>query len=165
VLKIVLGVVAFFVLIGVAGMATCGYLAYRAKQKFSAMADEARKGTLSTESGTPEIHVTPGGAGSQPESVVTADVPQYPNSTATESGGGMSIGGVGGISSQEFETTDSVEQVLDFYKEKLGSNLAITQAEGNAEFTYAAKSGVTTVTLTRDEDAGKTKITIARMGK
>jgi len=161
--KILLVVVGIFVFVGVASMGTCIYVAYRAKQKISAMADQAKKEGYSLE--TPQGRLGASGPSSQTASAATQDVPPYPGSTATESGGGLTFGNEGGISSQEYETPDSVDQVLSFYKEKYGSKIAAVESEGHAQFSYGTKTGVTTVTMMRDEDSGKTRITIARMGK
>jgi hypothetical protein len=162
-LKIVLIVVGIFVLIGVAGLVTCGYFAYKAKQRFGGVVESAR--TTSSERGTPEVYLEKGGAGSEAETAATVDVPPYPGSTATEGGGQFSFGGKGGISSQEYETSDSVEQVLAFYKDKLGSKARIQESEGKAILTLVSKNGLSTVTISREADAEKTKITIARLGK
>lgn len=162
-LKILLVVVGIFVFVGVASIGTCVYVAYRAKQKISAMADQAKKEGYSLE--TPQGRLGASGPSSETASAATQDVPPYPGSTATESGGGLTFGNEGGISSQEYETPDSVDQVLSFYKEKYGSKIAAVESEGTAQFSYGTKTGVTTVTMMRDEDSGKTRITIARMGK
>jgi hypothetical protein len=163
VLKIVLVVVGIFVLIGVAGLVTCGIVIWKGKQKFDRVVETAK--TISGREGTPEISLEKGGAGSEAEAAATVDVPPYPDSTATEGGGQFSFGGKAGISSQEYETSDSVEQVLAFYKEKFGSKIHIQESEGKAMFTLATKGALNTVTITRDADAEKTKITIARIGK
>lgn len=162
-LKIVLIVVGVIVLLGVAGMVTCGYFAYKAKQKLSSMVETAKTATGTEE--TPEISVEKGGEGSEAEAAATVDVPPYPGATATESGGQFSFGGKGGVSSQEYVTPDSVDQVLGFYKDKLGSKIQIQESEGKAVFTLATKNGLSTVTITREAEAEKTKITIARIGK
>lgn len=161
VVKIILIVAGIFVFFGVAGMATCVYIGYRAKQKISAMAEEAKKGNL----GTPEMSIATGGEGSEAEATATQDVPPYPGSVATETGGGVNFGGQGGISTQEYETSDSVEQVLAFYKEKLGPDITVIQSQDKTQFMYGTKTGMTTVSLERDDDSGQTKITIVRMGK
>lgn len=163
ILKIVLIVVGVVVFLGVVGMVTCGYFAYKAKQKLTGMVETAK--TMTGRGGTPEISLEKGGEGSEAAAAATLDVPPYPGSTATEGGGQFSFGGRGGISSQEYETSDSLDQVLAFYKDKLGSKIRIQQSEENAMFTLTTKSGLTTVTLTRDAEAEKTKITIARIGK
>jgi len=144
-------------------MVTCGYFAYKAKQKLTGMVETAK--TISGSEGTPEVSLEKGGEGSGAEAAATVDVPPYPGATATEGGGQFSFGGKGGISSQEYETSDSVDQVLAFYKDKLGSKIRIQESEGKAMFTLATKNGLTTVTITRDTDNEKTKITIARIGK
>jgi len=163
VVKIVLIVVAVLVFIGVIGIGTCVYVGYKLKQKVGGVVETAR--TTLGERGTPEVQLEKGGAGSEAETAATVDVPPYPGSTATEGGGQFSFGGEGGISSQEYETSDSVEQVLAFYKDKFGAKIHIQESEGKAIFTLTTKSALNTVTITRDAEAEKTKITIARLGK
>jgi hypothetical protein len=159
----VLAVVGILVLVGVIGMVTLGYLAYKAKQKLTGVVETAK--TMTSRRGTPEISLEKGGEGSEAATAATAEVPPYPGSTATEGGGELSFGGQGGISSQEYETSDTVEQVVAFYRDKLGSKIRVQESEGNAMFTLTSKKGLTTVTITRDPEAEKTKITIARIGK
>ena len=106
-----------------------------------------------------------GGEGSEAASLATVDVPPYPGSSATEAGGDFTFGGKGGISSQEYETPDSVEQVVAFYKDKFGSKIRIQESGGNAMFTLSTTGGLTTVTITREEDGGVTKINISRISK
>jgi hypothetical protein len=161
VLKVVLLIVAVFALITVASLGTCVYFGYRAKRRATQMADAARRAAANT--GSPEIQREKGGKGS--EAVATQEVPPYPGSTPTEGGGNLSWGGMGGISGQEYVTDDPLDKVLAFYKERLGSRITIQQAEGNAMFQLATNKGLTTVTMTRDEGSGKTKINIARIGK
>ncbi len=163
VLKIVLLVLGVFVLVGILSAAAGIYFLYKAKQKVSGMIEAAK--TVSSAVGTPEVQIRKGGAGSAAAASATVDVPSYPGSAPTSSGGGISLGSLGGVSGQEFETSDPVEKVLDFYKEKFGSKISIVQSEGNATFSLKVGNAVTTVTITRDEEAGKTKINIARMGK
>jgi len=163
ILKIVLIVVGVFVFLTVAGMVTCGYFAYKAKQKFTSMVETTK--TTSGSEGTPEVSLEKGGEGSEAETAATVDVPPYPGATAAEGGGQFSFGGKGGISSQEYVTSDSVDQVLAFYKDKLGSKAHIQESEGKAILTLASKNGLSTVTITRAAGAEKTKISIVRIGK
>jgi hypothetical protein len=157
---IVVGIVVF---LGVAGMVTCGYFVYKAKQKLTSMVETAK--TTSSSESTPEVSLEQGGEGSEAETAATVDVPPYPGATATEGGGQFSFGGKGGISTQQYETSDSVDQVLAFYKDKLGSKADIQESEGKAILTLASRNGLSTVTITRAAGAEKTKITIARIGK
>jgi hypothetical protein len=156
-------VVGIVVLFGAIGTVTCVYFAYKAKQRLTGMVETAK--TMSGREGTPEISLEKGGEGSEAAATATAEVPPYPGSTATEGGGQFSFGGQGGISSQEYETADTVEQVVAFYKDKLGSKIRVQESEGSARFTYTSKNGLSTVTITRDAEAEKTKITIGRIGK
>lgn len=142
----------------VLGIGACVYAGYKLKQKGMALVESA-KTMSSTSAGTPEVHAQKGGAGS--EAAATADVPPYPGSTATEAGGELGPG----IGGQEYVTSDPVDKVVVFYKDKFGSRLVVHESEGNAVLTLTSKSGMTTITITRDEDAGQTKITIMRIGK
>ena len=162
-LKIILLVVSIFAFVTVLGIGSCIYFAYRVKQKATAMVEGAKSARQSL--GTPEVHLEKGGAGSQAATTATIDVPPYPGSVPTKSEGELSFGKSGAVSGQEYETADSVEKVLAFYKDKFGSKITIQESEGNAEFTLLTKTAVNTVTITRDEDASKTTINIARMGK
>jgi len=163
ILKIVLIVVGVFVFLGVAGMVTCGYFAYKAKQKFTSMVETAK--TTSGSESTPEVSLEKGDEGSEAETAATVDVPPYPGATETEGGGQFSFGGKGGISTQQYETSDSVDQVLAFYKDKLGPKADIQESEGKAVLTLASRNGLSTVTITRAAGAEKTKISIVRIGK
>jgi zinc-ribbon domain len=167
VLKIVLIVLGVIVLLSILGIGSCGYMLWRAKKKATSMMDQAR--TTMAHTATPEVQQTQpqrqGGAGTEAESAATKDVPPYPGSQATEAGGDLSMGGMGGMSGQEFVTDDSVDKVVEFYKEKLGDKIKVQESEGNAMFQVTAPNGLTTVTITRDENAGKTKVNIARIGK
>ena len=160
VLKIVLIVVGVIVLLGVLSTATCVYFAYRAKQKAEAMIETAK--TMSMQ-GTPEVNLE-AGEGSEAAKSATADVPPYPGSIAVEAGGNLSFGDAS-IGSQQYETEDSVDKVIAFYKEKFGNQLKVQQAGGNAMLQLSTKTGLTTVTISREEEANKTRISLTRIGK
>lgn len=163
ILKIILALIGFFVLVSMLGIGACVYVAYKARQKAAQFTEAARRSAPSF--GTPEIRMEKGGKGSEAAASATQDVPPYPGSTPTQGGGELSAGGLGGISGQEFETSDPTEKVVAFYKDKFGSKINIELSEGNARFTLVTSSGVTTVQVTRDEDAGKTRIRISRIGR
>ena len=126
---------------------------------------EARSAAGPSTSGTPEMHLSDGGPGSSAEAAATVDVPPYPGSTPTSNGGQLSAGSTGAASAQEYLTDDSVDKVKSFYKDKLGSKISFVESEGNAMFYYLSSQGMTTVTISHDEDSGKTKINIGRIGK
>jgi len=162
-LNIILAVLAFFIVIGVLAIGSCFYIVHKVRQNVTSIAERTRPadGTMST----PDMHLSDGGAGSQAASAATVDVPAYPGSIPTKSGGELSAGPSGSISAQEYETPDSTEKVMAFYKDKFGSKITIVEAEGKTEFNFLSASGMTTVTVTRDEGSDKTKINIARIGK
>jgi hypothetical protein len=163
ILKIIVAVLAFFFLLTVAGMATCVYVGYKAKQRVSQLAQAARSASITV--GTPETRLEKGGGAAGAATAVTEEVPPYPGATVAPGGGSMTFGGAGGISTQLYVTDDTVDKVLAFYKEKLGSGAQIHESNGKAIIQVAAKNGLTTVTISRDEKAGKTRITIGRIGK
>jgi len=163
--KIIVAIVGFLALISVLAIGSCFYIGYQVKQKAKAIITEASSTSGPSTSGTPELHLSEGGAGSSAEAAATVDVPPYPGSTATSTGGQLSAGLTGAASAQEYETDDSVDKVVSFYKDKFGSKINIREADGNAVFYYLSSRGMTTVTITRDEETGKTKINMARIGK
>jgi zinc-ribbon domain len=165
--KIIVAVVGFLAVVSVLAIGSCFYIGYKVKQKASSIMEEARSATATptSTSGTPEMHLTEGGAGSAAAAAATVDVPPYPGSTPTSTGGQLSAGLTGAASAQEYVTDDSMDKVESFYKDKFGSKINIREAEGSAVFYYLTSNGMTTVTITRDDGAGKTKINIARIGK
>ena len=163
VVKIVLIVVGVLILLTALGIGSCVYVVYRLKQRGGTIIQSATSGRTSY--GTPEVQIEKGGAGSEAEEVALKDVPPYPGATATEAGGNLGVAGFG-IAGQEYTTADAVDKVVAFYKEKLGKKLVIREAEGNASMTLnTGGGGMTTITVTRDEQAGQTKINIMRIGK
>jgi hypothetical protein len=162
-LKIILAVLGFFVVIGVLAIGSCFYIVHKVKQNVTSIAERARPVTGIT--GTPDMHLSDGGAGSQAAAAATVDVPPYPGSIPTKSGGELSAGLSGSISAQEYETPDSAEKVMAFYKDKFGSKINIVESEGKTVFNFLSNRGMTTVTVTRDEGTDKTQINIARIGK
>jgi len=163
ILKIVLIVVGVLILLTALGIGSCVYVAYRLRQRAGAVIQSATSGR--TTYGTPEVQVEKGGAGSEAEAIATMDVPTYPGATATEGGGSLGAAGFG-IAAQEYMTADDVDKVVAFYKQKFGNKLSIHEAGGNAvlQLKTGAK-GLTTISISRDEQTGQTKINIMRIGK
>jgi len=166
ILKIILIVVLLIVFILVASIGACVYLGYRAKKAV----DEAIK--LDEKGKSVEIQ-TPGGAlklgeqSTKPGDTI-AGVPVYPGSSAVEGGAQFSFGDKFQIGGQEFVTDDSVDQVVAFYKENLGTELMM--AEGDGHYRMSVNRGdkehplVVTVDVSKDEDTGKTRIIISHLG-
>jgi hypothetical protein len=165
-LKVIVAIVGFLALVSVLAIGSCFYIGYKVKQKAKSLMMDARSAESRTgTSTTPELHLSEGGAGSSAAAAATVDVPPYPGSTPTSSGGQLSAGLTGAASAQEYLTDDSVDKVEAFYKDKFGSKIDIKESAGNAMFYYLTRQGMTTVTMTRDEESGKTKINIGRIGK
>lgn len=166
VLKIILIVVLILVFISVAGIGACVYGIYRAKKAVTENFKMDERGK-SVEIQTPSGPLKLGQQAAKPGDTV-AGVPVYPGATAQEGGGQLSFGDKFSIGGQDFVTDDSVEQVVEFYKEKLGSDLSVVQNEGNYRLSIqkGTKEHPTMVTIdvANDQSSGKTKITIAHMG-
>ena len=162
-LKIIQGLVAAQAVVSVLAIGSCFYIGYRIKQKAISIAESTR--STPGGSSTPELHLSEGGAGSKAAASATVDVPPYPDSTPTESGGELSAGLAGAASAQEYETPDSMDKVESFYKNRFGSKITFVENEGKVVFNYLSSQGMTTVTITRAEGAEKTKINIARIGR
>ena len=160
-LKIIMAIVGFLAVVSVLAIGSCFYIGYKVRQKARSIMINSR----SANSGTSEMQLSDGGAGSKAAAAATIDVPPFPGSEPTATGGQFSTGLTGSASAQEYETDDSVDKVKSFYAERLGSKISIIEVQGNATFNYLTASGMTTVTITRDEGSGKTKINIARIGK
>jgi zinc ribbon protein len=148
-LKIVLIVVLVLFLIIAAGIGACVYMAYRIKNRV--------QGEIQ------QIHSTVQ-TGGKAGAAATTVIPPYPGSTAVNSG--FSIGGAqGGLSGQEFETSDGMDQVVAFYKGKLGPKANVNESEGKTTFTLFTNDGIYSVVVSRPESAGKTRIDIGHLGK
>jgi nitrate reductase NapE component len=164
--KIILVVVGIFAFVTVASIGACVYIGYRAKR--------AVEQTVKMEEGGKSFKIqTPQGEiklGEHPtkEGETIAGVPIYPGATALEGGGQFSFGDKFQIGGQDYLTSDPVDKVVDFYKEKYGSKLSVAENAGHYRLSLESgdekHSGVVTIDVFADEESGKTKITIAHMG-
>lgn len=101
-------------------------------------------------------------AGQTPVHVTEAEVgaPLYPGATSVE--GGIKFGAASGsMATYAFKTSDSVQQVLAFYRDKFGPKATVMETQDGAMVTSAKNDneGIM-VTIGRDESDGKTSITI-----
>jgi hypothetical protein len=166
VVKIVLVVVAFFVFITVAGIGACVYIGYRAKRAVeqTVKMDESGK---SIKIQTPEGEIRLGEHPTK-EGDTVGGVPIYTGATALEGGAQFSFGDKLRIGGQEYETSDSVDQVVDFYKEKLGPQMTVVERDGHYRMSVQRGEGrqasIVTIDVFADEGSGKTKITISHLG-
>jgi len=167
VVKIVLIVLAVLILFGLLSAGACVYFVYRAKQKMRQF-ETTIHSTLPMPTGTPQVPAQPGAPATAPGQPTTpavdTGVPAYPGATAAEGQGEMSLG-VGGVKVQQYTTSDSVDKVVAFYKDKLGSTAMVTQSGQQALVQVVGSNGVINVVIASDAGSGKTKITISTIAK
>jgi hypothetical protein len=167
IVKIILIVLAVLIFLGLLSAASCVYFIYRTKQKVTQIQKQVQA-TFPMQVGTREVHpqpVAPAAAPAPPAGpVVDTGVATYPG--ATPWGGGSQVStGTASMKAQEYTTSDSVDQVLAFYKDKLGPTAMVTQSGGQAVVQVLGANGETTVAIKPDSSSGKTHITINTIGK
>lgn len=150
----------------IASIGACVYLGYRAKKAVNEAIETGGKGQ-SIEIPTPGGGIKLGGAPAEtPEEI--GGVPVYPGAEALEKGAQLSFGNKIQISGQEFETDDSVDEVVTFYKEKYPDNVMMLEAEGR--FRMSVNTGsedeprMVTIDVSPDRTTGKTKIFMSQVG-
>ena len=115
--------------------------------------------TLSTKDGT----ITTGSAASISDEDL--GVPIYPGATRRE--GGVRINsGNGSMVTAVFTTTDPVEKVVDFYKDKVGANASVIQSPTGAVISAGEhEKRSLMITVGQDGTNGTTSITIIKGAK
>ena len=153
-LKIILIVIAVFVGLGVLTAVAAMFGLWR----ISKTVNIDRSGGVTV--------TTPGGkitAGQTPAHVTEAEAgaPIYPGATSAE--GGIKIGGASGsMATYAFKTSDSVQQVLAFYREKFGPKASVMETPDGALVTSSKNENESVmVTIGRDDSDGKTSIAIS----
>ncbi len=158
VLKIVFIVLGVFVLIGVLGIASCLVIAHRFRHHLRM--NEARNGG--------SISIGDLKIGSRDNAAPIAGLPVYPGATPLEQGAQVTFGNAG-VAVQEYETDDPIDKVVEFYKEHLGGGAGVVNNEGHYRIGITKSAGdtsfTTTIDIETDSRNGKTKITVARIGR
>ena len=167
-------IIALLVILGFVGVAGIGaFILFRRAVRTVSVTEDS--------SGHPSIAIKPPGGGELKigsGSGVTEEelgVPIYPGSTPSKDGDSVSIkgSGVGGMGSgwvgvATFTTEDSVDQVQEFYSEKLGSDTQTVDNQRDEKrtvvFNTKTDRGLRTITIT-DEPDTLTKIAIVNIGK
>ena len=162
VLKIVLIVVAVLIFFGMLSAGACVYFVYRAKQRVNQFEKQARA-RMNAPAGTWRVPQQPETSDQSAAAVVDAGIPVYPGAIATEGPSGAL--GMAGFKVQQYTTGDSVGQVVAFYRDKLGSSAIVMQTENQATIRVAGSNAIVTIAVAFDNDAGKTKIVVTRIGK
>jgi hypothetical protein len=167
ILKIVLIVLGVLIFLGLLSAASCVYFYYtHVKPAVTEIKKKAQ--SFPTQVGTREVRPQPSAPPETPAPpagpVVDTGVATYPG--ATPWGGGAQVSGPNAtMKTQEYTTSDSLDQVLAFYKDKLGPSAMVTQSGGQAVVQVLGANGETTVAIKPDASTGKTHITINSIGK
>jgi hypothetical protein len=153
--KIILIIVAIIVGLGILGLGAIGYVGYRISR---AVHINGPGGQMSIQ--TPEGRVNLNATQTYTASELGTD--PYPGAQSTPGGMKMDLP-TGSMVMGSFLTSDSKEQVVDFYKGKFGSTSSVIDTSDGAILTLPKskqESVMVTVTANSSRDNGKTRITI-----
>jgi hypothetical protein len=158
-LKIILIIVGIFVALCILVAGVIGYGVYRVAK--SVHKDANGQVSVSTPGGTFSANTS--------DSFTESDlgIAIYPGATQGKGGMRMNIAGKQMITAI-YLTSDSQDQVVAFYKDKVGPNAeTVTTSNGAQLVTTASNGDAITVTITpaSDSSEGKTQITIIRASK
>jgi hypothetical protein len=150
VVLVIFGILLLLFVIGIAGIAGVGY--YFAKQ---AKVHQTSDGGTKIE--------TPFGNIEAEDPAKTAEkmgIDVYPGADSVKNGAGSVSFGEFSAGSAQFETTDSVEQVADFYKQQYPKAIH-TESNGNHSFSVSSKDKVVVISLM--PQGSKTSITLSQV--
>src|ERR1035441_2746973 len=151
--KIILIIVAVIVGLGILGLGAVRYVGYRTSR---AVHINGPGGEMSIQ--TPEGKVNLNS--SQTYSAADLGTDPYPGAVRTPGGMKMDLPG-GSMVMSAFLTSDSKQQVIDFYKGKFGSNTAVIDTADSAMITFEKskqESVMVTVTANPSRDRKSTRL-------
>jgi hypothetical protein len=155
-LKIILIVVGVFVVLGVLAVGVIGFIGWRVSR--SVHVDKNGNGTMTIGNQT----ITTGPDTSISASDLGIDV--YPG--AAHAPGSMNMKSAeGSVTIASYTTSDSVSQVVDFYKSKLGENATVVETGGRTRLTSGNNNPKDSLVITVAAEGGKTKISIIHSTK
>ena len=150
--KIILIVLAAIIGLGILGAGAVGFMVWRVAH---AIHTHAKNGDFTIN--TPNGSMTAGTASNFTAEELGAEI--YPGAQAVQGGMRMNLP-TGSIVSGAFETSDSKDQVLTFYKSKFGSDASVFDG-GNSAMISLKKGEHETVMVTISAASdGKTKVSI-----
>ena len=127
-------------------------------------------GTLAMAVALALLTIIPAGCGSSSgDGLSLQDLPRYPNATEGESMEQSSLGGIVGGSLAQFTTTDSFDEVMDFYTDALNKHdpefLSHTSELGRqTAISIPQKNGMISVAIQEFSAEGKVNITLMAVG-
>jgi hypothetical protein len=152
----VLIIIAVLVGLGIVGVGAVGFIVLHLAPHAVHMTPNAEQVTVSTPGGA----ITAGSATSFTTDDLGTEI--YPGAQSTTGGMRMSLP-TGLVVSAVYLTPDSKEQVVSFYKSKLGSEASVYDGASNATISLRKKSResiVIGIVSRPTENNGKTKISI-----
>ena len=160
-LKIILIVVGVFVVVGVLAACVVGYGVYRVSKSVSNAVHVDKNGSAMTID-TPNGTISAGSDTSIGAAELGVDI--YPG--AAHAPGSLNFKGPDGASATaNFTTSDSVSQVVDFYKAKLGENATTMETSGGTILASDNGNPNNSVMITVASDGSKTKFSIVHSSK
>lgn len=164
-MKVVLIVVGVLMFFGMLGIGSCVYLVYRTKQRVRQFEKQVQTSFPTTSAGSSQVPMQPGEPAATPAAApVDAAVPAYPGAETPEGQTGVVLG-MAGLKMQQYLTSDSVDKVAAFYKDKLGPDAVVAQSGNQASVHLVGPNLVVNVAVAVDPASGKTKIVITSIGK
>jgi hypothetical protein len=157
-LKIILIIVLVFVGLGILGVGAVGFGIWRVAHAVRVSSSGDGKGSVT-------FHTAGGTFSANTAKSFTADelgIDIYPGASATQGGVRMDVP-TGSWITGVFLTSDSKDQVVAYYKDKMGSDAAVMDTGDSAVLTLKKgdKEGITiTISQKPDQDQGKTKFAI-----
>jgi hypothetical protein len=115
------------------------------------------------------VNIPTGCGGSSDDGMSLQIIPRYPNATEGESMGQSSLGGIVRGNLAQFTTTDSFDEVLEFYTDALGEYdpelMSHTSELGRqTAISIPQKNGMISVVIQEFTEEGEVNITLMAVG-
>jgi len=153
--KIILIIVAVIVVLFMLVLGIIGYIGYRISRTVHINSADGQM-TLQTPEGKVNLN------SSQSFTAAELGTDPYPGAQSTRGGMKMDLPS-GSMVTGVYLTSDSKQQVVDFYKSKFGSKAMVMESSDGAVVSYnkdQTEAVVVTITANSSRDSGKTRVTI-----